>query len=201
MNKLIIDMRRFGHKHSEETKRKIGLSNKGNKRPDQKKRWLINNPMNNPILKEKARFNRIGKGTGKNNGNYNPKVREKKKHSLLNFYKNHPESIISKRKKRLQQIKQVGGKLQIGKNETIILDDYEKIWGFKIIRQYEIPELGYIVDGYIPELNLCIEIDEPYHNLLKQKTKDIIRQKQIENKINCGFIRITDGFNLWEKQK
>ncbi len=57
--------------------------------------------------------------------------------------------------------------------------------------EYYIKELGYWVDGYDKEKNVVIEIDEEYHfdvygNL---KIKDIKRQKEIENYLNCKFIR------------
>jgi hypothetical protein len=41
--------------HSEETKRKISLSNKGKKRPDLTFRNLTNNPAKNPIAREKMK--------------------------------------------------------------------------------------------------------------------------------------------------
>ena len=76
----------------------------------------------------------------------------------------------------------------IGHNEKQILDKLELELGYKIIRQY--PICGYFIDGYIPELNLAIEIDESYH--LRRKQKDKQRQKEIEKELNCKFIRFED---------
>lgn len=57
--------------------------------------------------------------------------------------------------------------------------------------EYHIKELGYFVDGYSKESNTVIEYDEKHHytngNLRK---KDLTRQSEIENFLNCKFIRI-----------
>jgi very-short-patch-repair endonuclease len=54
--------------------------------------------------------------------------------------------------------------------------------------------LGYFVDGYSKEQNIVLEYDEPHHfnsdgNL---KESDIIRQNEIEEYLDCTFIRITE---------
>lgn len=103
---------------------------------------------------------------------------------------------ITKRKIRITKQKrflELGIPSSIGKNEKQILDTLEKIYELKIIRQY--PILGYYIDGYIPELNLVIEVDERIHYDIdgNLREKDIQRQKEIENKLNCKFIRIKDG--------
>jgi hypothetical protein len=58
--------------------------------------------------------------------------------------------------------------------------------------EYYISELGYWVDGYDEINNVVYEFDEKHHfdvfgNL---KNKDIRRQKEIEEFLNCKFIRI-----------
>lgn len=60
--------------------------------------------------------------------------------------------------------------------------------------EYHIKELGYWVDGYSKEHNIVIEYDEKHHfdkngNL---KEADLNRQSEIQNFLNCEFIRITD---------
>jgi hypothetical protein len=75
---------------------------------------------------------------------------------------------------------------KIGHNEKNILDKLEIELGCRIIRQFEVE--GYFIDGYIPEISLAIEIDERPKN----KERDIERQKIIENKLNCKFMRIND---------
>lgn len=74
----------------------------------------------------------------------------------------------------------------IGKNEIQILDNLEKQLGYKIKRQYRV--IGYFLDGYCEELNLAIEIDEKHH--ARQKEKDIIRENNIKNELNCEFVRL-----------
>src|SRR3990167_6675834 len=79
-----------------------------------------------------------------------------------------------------------------GKNEKKILDNIAKKIGYKIIRQYAINR--YVVDGFVPELNIVYEVDELHHfdcygNLRK---KDKSRQNEIENELKCKFIRVKD---------
>jgi very-short-patch-repair endonuclease len=55
----------------------------------------------------------------------------------------------------------------------------------------------YFIDAYIPALNLAIEVDEPHHN--NQQAEDAERQKLIEAKLCCKFIRITCSQSLYEQ--
>ena len=65
-------------------------------------------------------------------------------------------------------------------------DIIEKLFnGYDIEAQYMV--CGYILDWYIPELNLAIEFDETHHR--SQKEEDAKRQKTIEAKIKCKFLR------------
>lgn len=111
--------------------------------------------------------------------------------------KNHtPES---RRKNRLAVIRYIERlrfdgqplKPRIGRNEKEILDNLEKQFGYKILRQFAIA--GYFVDGYIPELKLAFEIDESHHYKGQNLSdKDVRRQKEIENLLSCEFVRIKD---------
>ena len=74
----------------------------------------------------------------------------------------------------------------IGNYEKEILDDLEEQFGYKIIRQHKVN--GYFLDGYVPELNLAIEVDEEHHQ--RSKEKDLIREKEISESIGCNFFRI-----------
>lgn len=76
----------------------------------------------------------------------------------------------------------------IGKNEKILLDKLETKLGYRIIRQYKIG--GYHLDGYIPEINLAIEVDEKYHKGITEK--DVKREEFIRQKLGCEFLRIKD---------
>ena len=46
-----------------------------------------------------------------------------------------------------------------------------------------------LIDLYYPQLNLAIEIDEPAHN--KNLQNDSIRQRAVEEYLNCNFFRIS----------
>ena len=74
----------------------------------------------------------------------------------------------------------------LGKYEKQILDNIAKLLGYKILRQYQVA--GYFLDGYIPKLNLAIEVDENYHK--NRVDKDIERENYIKSKLNCKFVRI-----------
>ena len=57
----------------------------------------------------------------------------------------------------------------------------------KLILRHNI--LGYKIDAYIPKYELAIETDEQVHND-RDIDYEIERQKAIENKLGCEFIRI-----------
>lgn len=83
------------------------------------------------------------------------------------------------------------------KKETFIRSEHQ--FGEDIIknlfRGYEIKEQfpcgSYFIDWYIPELNLAVEFDEPQHTAISNMKKDLERQRYIEKKLNCKFIRYT----------
>jgi hypothetical protein len=58
--------------------------------------------------------------------------------------------------------------------------------------EYHIEDLGYWVDGYDVKNNTVYEYDEQRHFIMtgKLRPKDIIRQEEITNHLNCNFIRI-----------
>lgn len=67
----------------------------------------------------------------------------------------------------------------------------------------EISICGYFVDGYDKDLNIVFEYDEGYHYQDKEnnilKDKDIKRQQNIINKLNCEFWRYNEYLNLLYK--
>ena len=165
-----------GKKLSKETKQKISKVNKGKK-----------------LSKEhKIKISNSHKGT---KNHFYGKHHTKETISIIReANKNKKMSDTTKNKiriKTLEKIKKIGGP-RIGGNETKILNQLEYKLGYKIIRQYEI--IGYFLDGYVPELNLAIEIDEKKkfnsNNILRQK--HINRQKNIEKELICNFLRIKD---------
>lgn len=69
---------------------------------------------------------------------------------------------------------------------------FKNITGF--IPEY--PVLKYRVDYYFPEINLCVEFDEPHHNEPKNLISDISREADIKSHLKCTFIRIKIGEEL-----
>ena len=168
-----------GMHHTDETKRKIRKNNLGKKRSNETKEKISEGHKGlNTWIKGKKHSEKTKQKMRK------PKSEEHKR----NMRKPKSEEHIKKlREKRMKYIKEVYGS-KFGKHETQILDELEKLFNYKIIRQYSI--CGYSLDGYVPELNLAIEIDEQPKN----KERDIKRQKEIENKLNCKFLRVKDKF-------
>lgn len=86
----------------------------------------------------------------------------------------------------------------IGKYEKEILDKLQESIGFSIKRNFYI--LGYFLDGYCQELNLAFEVDEDYHFVSGELSKrDKERQREIEDALNCRFIRIKESDYLKDK--
>lgn len=83
------------------------------------------------------------------------------------------------------------------KHKTYLTIDKQYCFGRDIINnlfsRYKIEEEyyvdGYYLDWYIPELNLAIEFDEPYHKSDTQQKKDIEREMHIVSKLGCKFLR------------
>ena len=100
--------------------------------------------------------------------------------------------------KRIEKNKNNGNQISpfYNKNAIPILEQKAKELGITDLQhaenggEYYIRELGYWVDGYSPSKNIVIEIDEKHHE--KQKEKDRQRQKEIEEFLNCKFIRIDE---------
>lgn len=57
----------------------------------------------------------------------------------------------------------------------------------------EIQTLGYFLDAYDKNLNIVVEYDEPSHNRPSKKRKDIIRQQEIINALQCNFYRYNES--------
>ncbi len=70
--------------------------------------------------------------------------------------------------------------------EHVALTTIEQLLGIKLHRQYPVDD--YRIDGYDKENNVAYEIDEPQH--FQSIEDDKIRQKYIEDKLGCKFIRI-----------
>jgi len=61
-----------------------------------------------------------------------------------------------------------------------------------IIPQFAVD--GYRVDFYLPTISIVIEYDEQHHR--QQPKKDSQRQKYIEDRLGCKFIRVHNGYDF-----
>ncbi len=126
--------------------------------------------------------------------------RKKERTQFLNFgtlYCKTDEARHNYRENFIKRIENIKGpyKVMLGKNETKILDSLENNIDYTIERTWKI--CGYFLDGYIPELNIAIEIDEKYHNETWIKGHDQTRERVISESLNCLFFRVLeqDWFN------
>jgi len=173
---------RFGEERAHEISIKIRESKLGDK-----------NPACRPEVKTKISKNRKGLLIG----NDNPKYWLGKKNlgqsdRMKSNNPAHRIDVKEKSRKRMLKRWDERGNVKIGANEKKLLDYIESIIGVEIERQH--PVIGYAVDGYIPQLNMIIEIDEKHHydrdgNLRK---RDMKRQQLITESLNCSFIRVRD---------
>jgi len=117
-------------------------------------------------------------------------------------WKGKSHTNLTKNKQRLaaiNYIKKIKGNVvpRYNINSIKFIEEYGKKCGYKFIHaenggEYYIKELGYYVDAYDPVNNVVLEIDEKRHfdNDGQLKIRDINRQKEIEQLLNCKFIRI-----------
>jgi len=155
-----------GRRWSEESKKKASKTKKGVKQ--------------GPMSKETKLKISIG-NTGKI---VSAETRRKLRHTKLNIAK-----------RRLKE----GHQLMPNYNPTgcKLIDEYGKQHGYNFKHaenggEFFIEYLAYWVDGYDEQKNIVIEIDEPHHfdsdgNLSE---KDIIRQREITERLGCEFLRI-----------
>jgi len=182
-----------GKHHSEETKKKMSIWQIGTKRPKQSIRMKGNTYFKGKkhskktiqLMKEKQRGKII---SIKQRKQISKTLKGKKPWNTgkKNIYS---KQLIQRKKiLRQQQILNNGYTTNLGKNEKRILDEIELSLNKKINRQFILD--GYFIDGYCKSLNLVIEVDEKYH--INNKERDKYRQKYVQNKLNCDFIRIKD---------
>lgn len=176
----------IGKKHTEETKEKIRQKFKGEKGriPWNKGKHLSE--------EQKRKLSEIAKKTGqKPPSPLGKKLSEETRRKMSEANKGKKLPAETKRKLResaFKYAKEVVGIIcpRIGRNEKRILDKLENKLGYKIKRQHEVG--GYYLDGYIPEINLAIEVDERPKIL----EKDIEREDYIKKTLVCRFLRIKD---------
>lgn len=152
------------------------------------------NPAKRPEVREAISRSRRGLLMGEDNPKYwlGKKNQGQSERMRYNNPAQRPDVKEGSRKRMLKRWSE-NGSVKIGINEKKILDTIETLFNISIIRQHQV--LGYAVDGYLPELNMVIEIDEKHHydrdgNLHK---KDVKRQHLICETLNCDFIRVPDN--------
>jgi predicted DNA-binding protein YlxM (UPF0122 family) len=110
--------------------------------------------------------------------------------------------LMSKKQRKIaiQRIKDREGQVYPNYNPEAckLIEEYGEEHGYNFQHaenggEYHIEELGYWVDGYDPEENVVIEVDEQHHfNENGQLCeKDKRRQREIEEHLDCKFVRLT----------
>lgn len=109
------------------------------------------------------------------------------------------ETKLKMRLSTLSYLENLKGQLapRYNKDSIPLIEEYGKKNGYKFMHaenggEFYVSELGYFLDAYDPIANVALEIDESHHfnkdgELIK---RDVVRQKQIEEKLGCTFIRI-----------
>ena len=110
-----------------------------------------------------------------------------------NRLKKESKEMANKIRNYLIEITGEGTKLILkSRKEDQFIDKLEealKPFRIKGERQYHIS--GYRIDYYIADINLAIEYDENEHIYYSYEAQEG-RQKTIQNKLNCEFIRVSD---------
>jgi len=79
--------------------------------------------------------------------------------------------------------------------ETDFISNIRKaFFDYEVVEQY--PVNGYLIDLYFPRERLAIEFDETRHKYTEDDDK--IRQTNIENSLNCIFIRAKEDDNIFD---
>lgn len=101
------------------------------------------------------------------------------------------KSALKKKMQILSSADMIPPSLPERKEIEFFLELNQSLKGFEedltLYQQYNV--LDYRIDGYIKELNLAIEYDEPQHAYSEKE--DNIRQNQIEKALNCRFLRLS----------
>jgi predicted nucleic acid-binding Zn-ribbon protein len=114
--------------------------------------------------------------------------------------KKHTEETKEKlRLAKLNQIRSQGIQHTYNPNACRFINDFGEKKGYHFrhaMNGGEVIVAGYSLDGYDKEKNIVFEYDEPKHDILSIKQKDIIRQKRIIKKISpFMFIRFNEKHN------
>lgn len=196
---------------SEEAKRKLSKANKGKYLSEEHKRKISDSLKGRHLsLKHRQRLGKKGNKHPMFGKHCSVETKEKMREKMKGrFHSEETKRKISEahkgkvsqskgkhrsaearekmRQSTLARIERNGGFVcpNIGRHEKEILDNLEVEMGYRIVRQFRIG--GYFLDGYIPEINLAIEVDESSHEGQKEKDKE--REEFIKQKLGCQFLR------------
>lgn len=133
----------------------------------------------------------------------NKEYREKQSEIMLNnnFNIGRKTSQETKKKQRIAAINQIKEKYRANFHpnynkkaceyfDKLMIETKTNIQHAENGGEFHIESLGYWVDGYDKENNIVYEYDEKKHSYKNKKQKDIERQNEIINLLNCQFIRI-----------
>jgi hypothetical protein len=192
---------RLGKKHTEISKQKISSSNVGKKLTEEAKKKMSNawikRKINYPITKEtREKMSKSFKGR---------KFSDNHKLNLSKSNTGKKRTEETKYKNRLATVNDLFKKGIIGKSinhnpracEFIDKLNKEKGWNLQHAENGgEIELYGYLVDGYDKERNIIFEYDEPHHNKLNKKQKDLVRQRRLLEIIKPNmFVRFDEENN------
>lgn len=204
-NENIFQNKEIKQKSKNSILKKFGVDNisKSNKIKQLKKETLFNNyGVDNPSKSEIIQNKKINTSLvkyGTKNPNQSDVVKQRLKNSFLKKYgvDHWTKSEFGRYKSRilltnrLENQKKFGyqNNIIMGKYESDCLNKLENSTEYKIIRCPLF--IGYYPDGYIKELNLLIEYDEPHHFMNEKAIfRDNKRQRELKNYLKCSFFRI-----------
>lgn len=189
---------------SKDTKTKISNKLKGLKRTEETRKNISQSKM--------------GEKNGFYGKTHSDEYKEKLKNTI-NFKNTHtPESIEKRRIKMIgrKASNETKKKMRISKieyiknknggicpmhntNACIYFDELSRINNWNLQHalnggEFYLSELGYFIDAYDVEKNIVVEYDESLHydSKGKLKTKDVIRQTEIIDKLKCRFFRYNE---------
>lgn len=174
------------------------------------KKYGSTNPLGKGTTPYQQKLETVKKKYGVDNVRKSPNVIDKIKQSVNKWreenghsatgMKHTPETKRKMRESTIKHINKRSGQIQpaYNLNSIPIIEAKAKELGITDLQHAEnggeFQVLGYFVDGYSKEKNIVIEYDEKHHFNIDGNlcSRDIQRQKEIEEHLGCTFIRIKD---------